>query len=94
MHVNDETVGSSDHVLEAFAAELTHAAYLVALRYGTGKNWLELELELWKALAAALKKWSPELCRAAVQSDAVPGNLHDKLPPRREAPRSLPWQSV
>src|SRR5260370_37859464 len=45
-----------DTLLENFAAELTSAAYAVALRHGVEDNWLELELELWEALKETVKK--------------------------------------
>jgi hypothetical protein len=47
--------------LENFAAELTSAAYPVALRQGLGGSWLKLELGLWRALAETVEKWSREL---------------------------------
>src|SRR5229473_311029 len=46
-----------DALLENFAAELTSAAYAVALRHGVEGKWLDLELELWEALKEAVKKW-------------------------------------
>jgi hypothetical protein len=51
--------------LEAFAADLTAAAYLVALRHGLGDRWLDLELDLWRALTETVKKWGREGPRAA-----------------------------
>jgi hypothetical protein len=47
--------------LEVFAAELTAAAYPVALRHGTGDKWLDLELDLWRVLTETVKKWGREL---------------------------------
>jgi hypothetical protein len=44
-----------DALLETFAAELTHAAYHAALRTCRQGTWLDLELELWRALAGTLK---------------------------------------
>ena len=41
--------------LEALAAELTLAAYRAALRTRTGGTWLDLELDLWRALADTVK---------------------------------------
>ena len=41
--------------LETFVAELTDAAYAVALRHGAGKRWVELELDLWKALTRTVR---------------------------------------
>jgi hypothetical protein len=49
--------------LETFAAELTLAAYRVALRTRTQGTWLDLELDLWKALAVTVKTSIRELSR-------------------------------
>jgi hypothetical protein len=46
-----------DALLETFAAELTLAAYHVALRTRTQGTWLDLELDLWRALADTVKTW-------------------------------------
>jgi carbon storage regulator len=45
-----------DPLLERFAADLTDAAYRVALRHGVNEKWLELELDLWRALNQAIEK--------------------------------------
>jgi len=52
-------------LLEVFVAELTLSAYRVALRTGTQGTWLDLELDLWRALAGTVKTWGSELsgCR-------------------------------
>jgi hypothetical protein len=42
--------------LENLAAELTNAAYPVVLRHGARDKWLDLELDLWKALTDTLKR--------------------------------------
>jgi len=52
-----------DALLETFAAELTLAAYRVALRTWTRGTWLDLELDLWRALADTVKTWGRELPR-------------------------------
>ncbi len=39
---------------DEWAAELTMAAYLVALRYCAANQWLDLQLELWRALSATV----------------------------------------
>jgi hypothetical protein len=44
--------------LENFAAELTEAAFPVALRHGVGREWLELKLDLWNAMTNTVKNWS------------------------------------
>ena len=46
-----------DHDLDDFVAELTEAAYPVALRHKGSKEWLDLQLDLWKVLAQTVKKW-------------------------------------
>lgn len=51
---NSRTV---DTTLEDFVAELTEAAVPVALRYGVGNRWLDLELDLWKVLTDTVQKW-------------------------------------
>jgi len=45
-----------DSWFENYTAELTSAAYAVALRHGVEDNWLDLELELWEALKETVKK--------------------------------------
>jgi len=52
---------SQDAFLESFAAELTEAAYLVALRHGVGGSWVDLELDLWQVLGDSVQKWGREL---------------------------------
>jgi hypothetical protein len=54
-----------DALLQTLAAELTLAAYRVALRARTGGNWLDLELDLWKALADAVEAWRRKLPRCS-----------------------------
>jgi hypothetical protein len=46
----------TEHSLAALAAELTAAAYPVALRHAVGDRWLDLQLELWQALTETVKK--------------------------------------
>ena len=57
-------VADADQALEALAADLTAAAYLVALRHGGGDKWLDLELDLWRVLTETVKKWGREVPRA------------------------------
>ena len=51
MSNNQDTANNRDMLLENFAAELTSAAYFVALRQGMAGSWINVELGLWKALA-------------------------------------------
>jgi hypothetical protein len=57
MNGDFKTSVERDALLETFAAELTLAAYRVALRTRTRGTWLELELELWRVLADTVKMW-------------------------------------
>jgi hypothetical protein len=52
--------------LAALAAELTTAAYSVALRHGPGNSWVDLELELWRVLVAAVDQWQQRLSETAL----------------------------
>ena len=52
-----ETARNQDAWLEEFAAQLTRAVYSLALLHGLRGSWIELELELWRALAKTVDKW-------------------------------------
>ena len=52
-------------LLEAFAADITLAAYSVALQTGTRGTWLDLQLDLWRTLADKVKTWGRELPRCS-----------------------------
>jgi hypothetical protein len=58
MSTYDATGRIANATLEDLAAELTAAAYGVALRHGVGSPWLDLELELWRALSDVTCKWN------------------------------------
>jgi hypothetical protein len=49
---------STDHeiLVDNFTAQLTEAAYLVALRHGGEGSWIDLKLDLWEVLADAIHK--------------------------------------
>ncbi|MGC1719895.1 MAG: hypothetical protein WA746_12985 [Isosphaeraceae bacterium] len=63
MNEDFKTPVDQDDPLEALAAELTLAAHRAALRTRTGGTWLDLELDLWRALADTVKTWGRELPR-------------------------------
>jgi hypothetical protein len=42
------------HVLTSFAADLTDAAYSVVLRHGICGSWINLQLDVWRVLAASI----------------------------------------
>jgi hypothetical protein len=46
---------------DRFLAELTNAAYSVALRYQRPGSWIDLELDIWKALGATVQQWQPNV---------------------------------
>jgi hypothetical protein len=52
-----EVLVNRDAAVETLAAELALTAYRVALRTRTRGTWLDLELDLWKALADTVKTW-------------------------------------
>jgi hypothetical protein len=58
--MNGENSIDRDALLETLAAELAVAAYHVALDTRTQGTWLDLELDLWRALAEKVKTWGQE----------------------------------
>ena len=64
MNGNDRTNTSLDDL----TAELTAAAYSVALRHEKPDSWIDLELDLWRAMGEAVQRWAP---RGAAQADGV-----------------------
>ena len=52
MNNGKDRITSDRHALrESLAAELTLAAYAVVLRRERAASWLDLELDLWRALS-------------------------------------------
>ena len=60
-----------DALLETFAAELALAAHRVALRTRTGDTWLDLELDLWRALADTVKTWGEGIASVSSTRNAL-----------------------
>ena len=60
-----------DALLETLAAELTLAAYRVALRTRTKGTWLDLELDLWRALADSARTWGEGIASAPLNGDSA-----------------------
>jgi hypothetical protein len=75
MNINTTTDRVVDTAVEAFAAELTAAAYPILLRHGMGDSWLDVELELWRALTDAVEKWEREWPRAGVMLVCPPSKV-------------------
>ena len=57
MNTTRAMFADQDTFLDTVAAELTSAAYLAALGHGIQGSWIELELDLWRAVAHAVKQW-------------------------------------
>jgi hypothetical protein len=51
MNQNPHDIADQDVLNDTFVAQLTRAAYEVALRHGAAATWLDVELDLWQALA-------------------------------------------
>jgi hypothetical protein len=71
MNGDFKTPVNRDALLETFAAELTCAAYRVALRTGTRGTWLDLQLDLWKALAETVRSWDEGIAPVPLAGDAA-----------------------
>ena len=50
-------LGRVDCDPEDLAAELTEAAFPVALRHGFGTDWLDRKLELWNVMTQTVSTW-------------------------------------
>jgi len=71
MNNRHTTQSDQDVLLDTFAAELTVAAYPIALKYGVSGSSLDLELEIWKALTELVRKRGHELLGAATTSQVA-----------------------
>lgn len=58
------THGKRDELLDMLAAELTDAAYPVALRYRNSGSSLDLELDIWRAVTERVRSRGQELLAA------------------------------
>jgi hypothetical protein len=79
--VNDNVRAAADRdpLLETFVAELTRAAYHVTLQRGAAGTWLDLELDLWRALADTVQMWGPKSSPGQV-SLGSPGLPREAMP--------------
>jgi hypothetical protein len=71
MNRDFQTTVNRDALLETLAAELTLAAYRVALRTRAEGTWLDLELDLWRTLADTAKTWGEGIASDAIDGDAA-----------------------
>jgi hypothetical protein len=71
MNKQNRSQSDEDVLLDAFAAELTQAAYPIALKYGVLGSSLDLELEIWKTLTELVRKRGHELLAAPTTSQVA-----------------------
>jgi hypothetical protein len=90
MNASNALAAAPEYSLETFAADLTDAVFPVALRYGVGDRWLDLELDLWRALSETVEKCarasrgvsSPDefaVCRKGLLAELVNAAYHTTL---------------
>jgi len=65
MNIKNSTSENQEACLEELAAELTDAAYRVALQHGVAGASVDLELALWHRLGDKVREWKQDLppCR-------------------------------
>ena len=68
--LNDERTvpANPESALDAFAAELTDAAYPIALKYGVSGSSVDLELEIWKKFTEMVRERGREVLRTPTAS--------------------------
>ena len=76
MNENTRAPADWDALLDHLVAKLTCAVYHVALRHAAPGTWLDLELDLWQALADTVKQWESKSfhfpgTEVALRSDAL-----------------------
>jgi len=90
MHVKEANVGRLNTTLEDCAAQLTQIAYRVALRHGVEDSWLDLEIELWRALADGLEKWQQRFPPGFTQPQSRDGEPQGEAAGHRDFNRPRP----
>jgi hypothetical protein len=56
MYANNGPSTDQDRYLDNATAQLTEAAYLVALRHAREGSWIDLKLDLWEVLTDTVHK--------------------------------------
>jgi hypothetical protein len=69
MFENRRMLAEWDTFQHDLAATLTDAVYSVALRHQVGDEWLNLELDLWKALSETVRQWDSRSPRTGSPDD-------------------------
>jgi len=60
---------SDQELRDALAADLSDAAYQIAIRHRLGDPWINLATDVWRSLAAIIKKSPPRLLPAGPAPD-------------------------
>jgi hypothetical protein len=87
MNDHRTVVADAEQSLAALAAELTAAAYPIALRHAARDRWLDLQLELWRVLTETIKKWRAD-------RPEPPGSLARCFPDRQISSHPHPYDGV
>jgi hypothetical protein len=88
MNNNAHDSADRDVLNDTFVARLTRAAYEVALRHGAADTWLEVELDMWRALAAVVRasRFQAIPSQSAVEPPSpMPGTLVEPIRPSRHS---------
>lgn len=67
---------------ETLAAEMSDAAYQIALREGLAKWWIDLELALWRASAEIVSNWNRRFPRLATKPEPAAADAQPIRLPR------------
>jgi carbon storage regulator len=58
---------------DALAADLSDAAYQIALRHCRADSWMELEMDVSRALATTIKRWKRKRLSSAPTHEVLTG---------------------
>jgi hypothetical protein len=66
MYANEGPSADREAFLDNVTAELTEAAYLVALRHSGDGSWIDLKLDLWDVLTSEVHKFRRQVPRGTL----------------------------
>src|SRR5262245_6211581 len=69
MPANRSSAEETGALLVTFAADLTDAAYSAALRHGIAGSWIDLQLEVWRAVGRTISEIAPESLSASAAGE-------------------------
>jgi carbon storage regulator len=85
IHAEGSDVGETETTpdsLDELAAELSDAAYQIALRHGLADSWIDLELGLWRVLATKIRNRSRRIAPRLQLAEPHASNGHLARLPR------------